>query len=44
MMSELDGYGVLRALQTDAKLALIPFILLLFEGVLLFVLIGTRAS
>src|SRR6266566_1488431 len=26
MMPELDGYGVLRALQADAKLALIPFI------------------
>src|SRR5258708_13904402 len=28
MIPELDGYGVLRALQADAKLALIPFIFL----------------
>ena len=28
MMPELDGYGVLRALQAEAKLALIPFIFL----------------
>ena len=32
MMPELDGYGVLRALQTDAKLALIPFIFLTAKG------------
>src|SRR5258707_6772050 len=28
MMPELDGYGVLRAMQADARLALIPFIFL----------------
>src|SRR5712691_13471677 len=32
MMPELDGYCVLRALQTDAKLALIPFIFLTAKG------------
>jgi DNA-binding NarL/FixJ family response regulator len=32
MMPELDGYGVLRALQEDAKLALIPFIFLTAKG------------
>ena len=32
MMPELDGYGVLRALQADAKLALIPFIFLTAKG------------
>ena len=32
MMPELDGYGVLRALQTDANLALIPFIFLTAKG------------
>jgi DNA-binding NarL/FixJ family response regulator len=32
MMPELDGYGVLRALQADSKLALIPFIFLTAKG------------
>jgi DNA-binding NarL/FixJ family response regulator len=32
MMPELDGYGVLRALQADTKLALIPFIFLTAKG------------
>jgi DNA-binding NarL/FixJ family response regulator len=32
MMPELDGYGVLRALQADARLALIPFIFLTAKG------------
>ena len=32
MMPELDGYGVLRALQADAKLAVIPFIFLTAKG------------
>jgi len=32
MMPELDGFGVLRALQTDLKLALIPFIFLTAKG------------
>src|SRR6185369_13333767 len=32
MMPELDGYGVLRALQADVKLALIPFIFLTAKG------------
>jgi DNA-binding NarL/FixJ family response regulator len=32
MMPELDGYGVLRALQADAELALIPFIFLTAKG------------
>ena len=32
MMPELDGYGVLRALQTDASLARIPFIFLTAKG------------
>src|SRR5881397_4110666 len=32
MMPELDGYGVLRALQADASLALIPFIFLTAKG------------
>src|SRR5262250_1952386 len=32
MMPELDGYGVLRALQADPKLALIPFIFLTAKG------------
>lgn len=32
MMSELDGYGVLRALQTDPRLARIPFIFLTAKG------------
>src|SRR6058998_1860151 len=32
MMPELDGYGVLRTLQADAKLALIPFIFLTAKG------------
>src|SRR5437667_12010740 len=32
MMPELDGYGVLRALQADARLALIPFIFLMDNG------------
>jgi DNA-binding NarL/FixJ family response regulator len=32
MMPELDGYGVLRALQTDALLARIPFIFLTAKG------------
>jgi len=32
MMPELDGYGVLRALQEDAALALIPFIFLTAKG------------
>lgn len=32
MMPELDGYGVLRALQEDAKLALVPFIFLTAKG------------
>ncbi len=32
MMPELDGYGVLRALQADADLALIPFIFLTAKG------------
>jgi DNA-binding NarL/FixJ family response regulator len=32
MMPELDGFGVLRALQADAKLARIPFIFLTAKG------------
>jgi DNA-binding NarL/FixJ family response regulator len=32
MLPELDGYGVLRALQEDLKLALIPFIFLTAKG------------
>src|SRR6185369_17263671 len=32
MMPELDGHEVLRALQADAKLALIPFIFLTAKG------------
>ena len=32
MMAELDGYGVLQALQTDAVLAQIPFIFLTAKG------------
>src|SRR5260221_9840637 len=32
MMPELDGYGVLRALQADVNLALIPFIFLTAKG------------
>ena len=32
MMPELDGYGVLQALQTDAGLAQIPFIFLTAKG------------
>jgi DNA-binding NarL/FixJ family response regulator len=32
MMPELDGYGVLRALQSDARLAAIPFIFLTAKG------------
>jgi DNA-binding NarL/FixJ family response regulator len=32
MMPELDGYGVLRTLQADAKLAPIPFIFLTAKG------------
>jgi DNA-binding NarL/FixJ family response regulator len=32
MMPELDGYSVLRALQADPKLALIPFIFLTAKG------------
>ena len=32
MMPELDGYGVLQALQRDAGLALIPFIFLTAKG------------
>jgi DNA-binding NarL/FixJ family response regulator len=32
MMPELDGYGVLQALQTDALLARIPFIFLTAKG------------
>ena len=32
MMPELDGFGVLRALQEDANLALIPFIFLTAKG------------
>ena len=32
MMPELDGYGVLRALQADARLASIPFIFLTAKG------------
>ena len=32
MMPELDGYGVLQALQLDARLALIPFIFLTARG------------
>jgi DNA-binding NarL/FixJ family response regulator len=32
MMPELDGYGVLKALQQDASLALIPFIFLTAKG------------
>src|SRR5882724_7137102 len=32
MMPELDGFGVLRALQQDAGLALIPFIFLTARG------------
>src|SRR5205809_7738008 len=32
MMPELDGYGVLRALQADARLACIPFIFLTAKG------------
>ncbi len=32
MMPELDGYGVLQALQTDAALARIPFVFLTAKG------------
>jgi DNA-binding NarL/FixJ family response regulator len=32
MMPELDGYGVLQALQQDAVLALVPFIFLTAKG------------
>lgn len=32
MMPELDGFGVLQALQADARLALIPFIFLTAKG------------
>jgi DNA-binding NarL/FixJ family response regulator len=32
MMPELDGYGVIKALQQDAGLALIPFIFLTAKG------------
>jgi DNA-binding NarL/FixJ family response regulator len=32
MMPELDGYGVLQALQSDPSLALIPFIFLTAKG------------
>ena len=32
MMPELDGYGVLQALQQDAVLALIPFVFLTAKG------------
>ena len=32
MMPELDGYGVLRALQTDVQLARIPFVFLTAKG------------
>jgi DNA-binding NarL/FixJ family response regulator len=32
MMPELDGHGVLQALQQDAELALIPFIFLTAKG------------
>jgi DNA-binding NarL/FixJ family response regulator len=32
MMPELDGYGVLRVLQEDANLAMIPFIFLTAKG------------
>src|SRR6476469_6025852 len=32
MMPDLDGYGVLRALQSDPSLALIPFIFLTAKG------------
>ena len=32
MMPELDGYGVLQALQQDPELALIPFIFLTAKG------------
>jgi DNA-binding NarL/FixJ family response regulator len=32
MMPELDGYGVLRALQADADLSFIPFIFLTAKG------------
>ena len=32
MMPELDGYGVLRALQTDPDLSFIPFIFLTAKG------------
>jgi DNA-binding NarL/FixJ family response regulator len=32
MMPQLDGYGVLQALQTDASLARIPFIFLTAKG------------
>src|ERR1041385_1646167 len=32
MMPELDGHGVLQALQQDAQLALIPFIFLTARG------------
>src|SRR5882757_176608 len=32
MMPELDGYGVLRALQADSALASIPFIFLTAKG------------
>src|SRR5205809_689698 len=32
MMPELDGYGVLQALQTDPSLARIPFIFLTAKG------------
>jgi DNA-binding NarL/FixJ family response regulator len=32
MMPELDGYGVLRALQADATLASVPFIFLTAKG------------
>jgi DNA-binding NarL/FixJ family response regulator len=32
MMPELDGYGVLRALQADAELSFVPFIFLTAKG------------
>jgi DNA-binding NarL/FixJ family response regulator len=32
MMPEMDGYGVLQALQTDASLARIPFVFLTAKG------------
>jgi len=32
MMPELDGHGVLQALQTDTALARIPFIFLTAKG------------